>query len=122
MSKIVLDYAIKNPFTGSSYVGVWSLFENREGSTHSQYLDVLFRVGFIGFFVYMFILFKILGFLYKQDTGMFLGFIGILVYGLFHETFKLSQGGFMLAFLLAMYEQRSCLFKKNKKASLKNIN
>ena len=114
MSKIVLDYAINNPFTGSGYIGVWSLFENREGSTHSQYLDVLFRVGFLGFFVYMFILFKILGFLYKQDTGVLIGFAGILIYGLFHETFKLSQGAFILTFLLAMYEQRNYLFKKDK--------
>ena len=114
MSKIVLDYAINNPFTGSGYIGVWNLFENREGSAHSQYLDVLFRVGFLGFFVYMFILFKILGFLYKQDTGVLIGFAGILIYGLFHETFKLSQGAFILAFLLAMYEQRNYLFKKDK--------
>jgi len=64
--------------------------------------------------VYMFILFKILGFLYKQDTGVLIGFAGILIYGLFHETFKLSQGAFILTFLLAMYEQRNYLFKKDK--------
>jgi hypothetical protein len=54
----------------------------------------------------MYFLFRILIFLYKKDRGLFIGFIGILVNGLFHETFKLSQGAFILAFLFAMYDQR----------------
>ena len=33
------------------------------------------------------------------------GGFGVLIYGLFHETFKLSQGAFVLAFLLGMMNQ-----------------
>ena len=113
ISDKVLDYVVKNPLTGSGFIGVWTLFENKEGSAHSQYLDVFFRVGFLGFIFYVFILYKISSFLYKKDTGLFIGFMGILAYGLFHETFKLSQGGFIFAFLLAFYYQNRHILKKN---------
>ncbi len=113
MSDKVLDYVVKNPFTGSGFLGVWTMFENREGSAHSQYLDVFFRIGFFGFIFYMFILYKMSIFLYKKDTALCIGFIGILAYGLFHETFKLSQGGFIFAFLLAFYYQNRHILKKN---------
>jgi len=113
----VLNTVVENPLTGSGFLGVWSMFENREGSAHSQYLDVLFRLGIVGFLVYTFILYKILRFLYRKDTGMFFGFVGMLFYGIFHETFKLSQGAFILAFLLAMYEQRRHYFKGWKNSS-----
>jgi len=113
ISDKVLDYVVKNPLTGSGFIGVWTFFENKEGSAHSQYLDVFFRVGFLGFIFYVFILYKISSFLYKKDTGLFIGFMGILAYGLFHETFKLSQGGFIFAFLLAFYYQNRHILKKN---------
>jgi len=113
ISDKVLDYVVKNPFTGSGFLGVWTMFENREGSAHSQYLDVFFRIGFFGFIFYMFILYKMSIFLYKKDTALYVGFIGILAYGLFHETFKLSQGGFIFAFLLAFYYQNRHILKKN---------
>ena len=113
ISDKVLDHVVKNPLTGSGFIGVWTLFENKEGSAHSQYLDVFFRVGFLGFIFYVFILYKISSFLYKKDTGLFIGFMGILAYGLFHETFKLSQGGFIFAFLLAFYYQNRHILKKN---------
>ena len=44
-------------------------------------------------------------YLYKNDMGLFLGYVGILVFGLFHETFKLSQGAFLFAFLVGMWAQ-----------------
>ena len=106
MTEIVLGHVSENPLIGSSFQGVWTLFKNKEGSAHSQYLDTLFRTGVIGFIVYILFLFKIGNFLFATDRGMFIGFIGILLYGLFHETFKLSQGAFILAFLFALYNQR----------------
>ena len=45
----------------------------------------------------------IYSYLYKIDLGLFLGFIGVLVFGLFHETFKVSHGAFVLAFLIGMW-------------------
>ncbi|MBT4435468.1 hypothetical protein HOD02_04050, partial [bacterium] len=49
MHNKVLDYIYEKPFTGSSFFGVWILFDNYVGSAHSQYLDVLFRVGILAF-------------------------------------------------------------------------
>lgn len=101
----IIEFITCNPFTGSGYLGVWILFENHSGSAHNQLVDVLFRTGIIGFSVYIFLLCKLLRFLHLREPGLFWGVIGILIYGLFHETFKESQGGFILAFLLGMMAQ-----------------
>ena len=66
----------------------------------------------LGFFFYLYIIFKILKFLYTKDKGLFLGFFGMLFYGFLHETFKLSQGAFIFAFLYAMYDQRETSSKR----------
>ena len=84
-------------------MGIWILFEDRVGSAHGQFNDVLFRTGIIGLFVYLFLLYKLGKFLLHNHMGLCLGFIGIIVYGLFHETFKLSHGAFVLAFLFGLY-------------------
>ena len=114
MTNKVIDFVSQNPFTGSGFLGVWVMLDKVDGeikgSAHGQFIDVFFRLGFIGFFVYIFFIYKILKFLYYQDSGLFIGFVGMLIYGLFHETFKLSQGAFIFAFLFAMYDQRKhCL-------------
>lgn len=105
MSKKVINFVSQHPLTGSGFLGVWIMMDNKEGSAHSQYLDILFRIGIIGFFVFIFFICRIACYLYLRDPGLFVGFIGILLYGVFHETFKLSQGGFIFAFLIAIYEQ-----------------
>jgi len=111
--KKVIDFVGQNPFNGSGFLGVWIVLEKVDGqykgSAHGQFVDVLFRLGLIGFFIYLFFTYKILLYLFKQDIGLFIGFFGILVYGLFHETFKLSQGAFIFAFLFAMYDQKKIL-------------
>ena len=118
MHKLVFDKTYERPLTGSSFLGVWSMFENREGSAHSQYLDILFRVGIFAFIAYLLFLYKVTNFLYKKDLGLFFGFVGFLFIGLFHETIKLSQGGFIFAFLFAMWaQQRHHLIKSNAKPS-----
>ena len=81
----------------------WIILDDGIGSAHGQYNDVLFRTGFIGLGIYLYVLQKLGSYLYKIDLGLFLGFIGVLVFGLFHETFKVSHGAFVLAFLIGMW-------------------
>tara|TARA_B100002052_G_scaffold294950_1_gene320593 strand:+ start:50 stop:1234 length:1185 start_codon:yes stop_codon:yes gene_type:complete len=110
----IITYVLKNPINGSSFLGVWFI-DSLANSAHNQYLDVLFRTGFIGFLIYIYLIFKISNFLYLYDKGLFWGFLGILFYGLFHETFKESQGAFIFSFLLGV------TFNYNIKKNVKKI-
>lgn len=101
--KKVLDFLIHNPLTGSGYLGVWiAVDEGGQGATHNQYSDVLFRTGIFGFLMYLYILFKLGKYLYWRHIDLFYGYVGVLIYGMFHETFKESQGAFMLSFMVGM--------------------
>jgi O-antigen ligase len=102
----VLDFVQTNPFTGSGYLGVWILFDDGSGSTHNQYTDVLFRTGPLGLAAYLYLLVALLRYLFANERALFWGIVGVLIYGLFHETFKESQGAFVLAFLLGLMSQR----------------
>jgi hypothetical protein len=92
-----------HPLTGSSYLGAWHLDGINAGSSHSQYFDVLLRTGFPGILLYLVIVGQMLFFLWRREPGLFWGFLAMLVFGLFHETFKESQGAFILACLLGMH-------------------
>lgn len=98
----ILNYISVNPLTGSNFSGLYLLFDEYQGSasTHNQYTDILLRTGIMGFGVFAFLLFQMLRF-YIYDKGVFFGLISIIVYGLFHETFKLGYGGFIFGFLLS---------------------
>ena len=98
----ILDYVIANPVTGSGFLGIYFVGDSG-GSAHSQYFDVLLRLGLIGFFMYFYLNIKLASFLARQDKALFVGFCGVLVFGLFHETFKLSQGVVIFAFLVGYY-------------------
>lgn len=98
----IINFVISNPFTGSGFLGCWIMFENKVCSAHSQYLDVLFRVGIFGFIIYIYLLLFVLKFLKNNHRDLFFGFISVLIYGFFHETFKLSHGGFILSFLIGL--------------------
>ena len=100
LNKIML-FVANYPLTGSGYLGVWIMFPDLSGSAHNQYTDVFFRTGIIGIIIYIVFIMRILRYFYIVDEGIFFGFIAVLVYGLFHETFKLSHGGFLFSFLLA---------------------
>lgn len=105
-------YLIFSPFMGAGFLGVWILIDDQSGSAHNQFLDILFRTGLLGFVAYIYILVQISIFLYKKDKSLFFGFISTLVYGFFHETFKLSQGAFILTFLLGFTysnKQKKCV-------------
>ena len=106
ITNLVFEFILNNPLTGSGFLGVWVLFDNLEGSAHSQYLDALFRLGPMLFLLYIYILLKLARFLYKNDLSLFYGFIAILFIGFFHETFKLSHGSFVLALMLGYMSTR----------------
>ena len=98
----VIDYVTLHPLTGSAYQGLYLLFDefNGIGSVHSQFFDVFLRVGVIGFCLWAFLLFRIFKFC-ETDQALLFGFVGILFYGLVHETFKLSNGSFIFGILLS---------------------
>ena len=98
----ILNFVSSNPFTGSGFLGCWIMFEDLQCSAHSQYNDVLFRTGIFGFSLYILILFNIFKYLKSTHQDLFWGFVSILIYGIFHETFKQSHGAFILAFLIGM--------------------
>ena len=98
----IIDYVSLNPFTGSGFLGCWIMFDDLKCSAHNQYADVLFRTGFVGFYIYLYILYKIFIYLRHNHQDLFYGFVSILLYGLFHETFKMSQGAFILSFMIGM--------------------
>ena len=102
MFKKIINFVFDNPLTGSGFLGVWILFDDKSGSSHSQYTDVFFRTGFLGFLIYLYILYKISTLLYYKYFYFFTGFISILIYGLFHETFKESHGAFILTFFIGL--------------------
>ena len=88
--KHIVNFIGMNPFTGSGFLGCWVLFESLSCSAHSQYLDVLFRTGLFGFFLYIYILLRVFKYLRTTHRDLFFGFITILLVGVVHETFKLS--------------------------------
>ncbi len=98
----IIDFVSLNPFTGSGFLGCWIMFDDLKCSAHNQYADVLFRTGFVGFYIYLYILYKIFIYLRHNHQDLFYGFVSILLYGFFHETFKMSQGAFILSFMIGM--------------------
>jgi O-antigen ligase len=106
MATMIAEFVLQNPLTGSGYLGSWIMIDSLSGSAHNQYLDVFFRTGIIGFCCYLWLLYRLLRFLKFNEPSLFWGFVGVLIYGLFHETFKLSQGAFILSFLLGMMVQK----------------
>lgn len=98
----ISNYILLRPVISSGFLGCWIMYDDNQCSAHSQFFDVFFRVGFIGFFFYIVILTQIYKNLQQHHTDLYYSFVGIIIYGFFHETFKLSQGSFILAFLLGM--------------------
>ena len=94
-----------NPFTGSGYLGVWTVSVTGSGSTHGQLSDVLLRVGFFGFALYLYFGICLLWFLWRYYKTFFWGLLSVVIYGFFHETFKEPHGAFILAFLFGVYSQ-----------------
>jgi O-antigen ligase len=69
----VIEFVIRNPFTGSGYLGVWTIPGLPAGSAHGQYMDVLFRTGPIGFLCYLSIFYAVLRYLRRGQEALFWG-------------------------------------------------
>jgi hypothetical protein len=102
LTGLVLDYVAAHPFMGSNFAGLYLLYDELAGSasTHNQFADVLLRTGVLGFLLYAWLIAKIIQ-NFRADRGVLYGFIAILIYGMFHETFKLGHGSFVFGFLLS---------------------
>jgi hypothetical protein len=110
--ELVTNYVFYSPVFGSGYLGTYMLSSGISyGSAHSQYMDVFFRTGFFGVCCYLILIYFILKRLRREERSLFFGFVSILFYGFFHETFKESQGGFIFAILLgySVSKYRKCL-------------
>ena len=106
MIRQIFTYISNHPFFGAGFLGVWVMFSDLNGAAHNQLLDVLFRTGIVGFIAYVYLLGRILFYLYRaNEIALLCGIIGVLAIGMFHETFKLSQGSFLFAFLVALSMQ-----------------
>lgn len=104
----------ENPFFGSSYRGIYVLFDHLNGgSAHNQYLDIILRTGIVGLVIFLYLFFKILYKLSSLDKGLFFGFISILLVGFMHETFKLSWGSFVFGFILAAVYSKNLYSETN---------
>jgi hypothetical protein len=99
----VIEFVVRNPVTGSGYLGVWTSLT--AGSAHGQYVDVLFRTGPVGLLCYLCIFYAVLRHLRRNQEALFWGVLSAGIYGVFHETFKESQGAFIYAFLVGMMAQ-----------------
>lgn len=110
----ILDYLAVHPFFGSSYQGLYLLYDEfKDGvSTHNQYTDVFLRTGLVGGALWLFLLYRIFRFC-SRDKGLQVGLVSILIYGLFHETFKESQGSFVFAMLLSFSYMSWSLRRRN---------
>jgi O-antigen ligase len=100
--KEIFYFVMFNPITGSGFLGTWSVNPSY-GSAHNQYFDTMLRLGLIGFAVYLWILLRIGKQLMTINMELFAGYSGILLYGLFHETFKEPAGALILSFLMSAY-------------------
>jgi hypothetical protein len=97
--KIILS-TYESIITGSGFFGISQIMTAGSGSAHSQYFDILYRVGVVGFILYFIIIIRMLKFYLKNDLSLFLGLFSMLVIGFFHETIKLPHGTVVAAFLL----------------------
>lgn len=87
-------------FTGTGFLGPWILTNIQVASSHNQFLDVFFRSGILGvLLVYIPLTFFLLSKKYLLESKIFL-FV-LLFYGLFHESFKETQGAFLLGIILS---------------------
>ncbi|MDP9592413.1 UNVERIFIED_ORG: O-antigen ligase [Shinella zoogloeoides] len=99
---LIFRHVNENPVLGSHYLGIWTLPGAPSGSAHNQLMDVLLRTGWPGLAIYVVLLARLLVYLFNNDRGLFWGLLATVVFGTFHETFKETQGAFILAFLISL--------------------
>ena len=69
-------------------------------------MDLLFRLGIPLFVIHHIMIIKLIFYFKKRSSGIFFGLIGLLTYGLFHETYKEPQGAFLIAMLIATWSAK----------------
>lgn len=99
---LIFRHVNANPILGSHYLGIWTLPAAPSGSSHNQLMDVLLRTGWPGLALYIMLLARLLVCLFRNDRSLFWGLLATMVFGMFHETFKETQGAFILAFLISV--------------------
>jgi O-antigen ligase len=98
-----------HPLTGTGFAGIY-LFNPTQGSSHSQIMDVLFKMGIIGALGFLYMYYYLLKHYYKVYPAVFTGLIGVFVFGAVNETIKLSYGAalfFILLNLAIAYRERN---------------
>ncbi len=107
IAKAIVGYVSGHPLTGSGYLGVWILPDApaETNSAHNQYTDVLFRTGFLGLAVYLYLLARLMRWLFRGQPALFWGMVATLIYCFFHDIFKESEGAFVLAFCFGLLAQ-----------------
>lgn len=110
----VLEYLAAHPLFGSCYKGLYLLYDEFEGgiSTHNQYADVFLRTGLFGGALWLFLLYRVFRFC-SHDRGLQVGLVAIIIYGLFHETFKESHGSFVFGMLLSFSYMRASIERQS---------
>lgn len=93
---IVMSY---NPVSGTGFAGIHQFLGADWGSTHSQYMDIFLRTGFVGLGFYLFFWLKALRH-YVAMPGVFAGLIALFAFGFSQETTKLSYGSLLFFLLL----------------------
>jgi O-antigen ligase len=95
----MIDIVANNPITGTGFAGIHQFLGEDRGSAHSQYMDILLRTGLIGLGFYLFFWGKLLK-NYINKPGIFAGLVALFIFGLSHETTKLSYGALLFFLLL----------------------
>ena len=96
------NFALKHPINGSSYLGVWA-FDEKIGSLHSSFFDVLFRTGFVGLILYFMLLIDLILFFFKKREYVILsGLLCLIAYGISYEA-MLWPGGLCLISILIYF-------------------
>jgi hypothetical protein len=104
--KQILTYVLAHPLFGSNFAGLYLIYPEYEtsgASAHGQYNDMLLRTGFLGLAMYVYVLYYLVKHYARTNKGLFYGLIGILIYGFFHETFKLGHASLIFGVLLGYY-------------------
>jgi hypothetical protein len=93
VTKLALNY----PLFGTGFKGIYQF--STMGSTHSQYTDILLRVGIIGFFINMYLLYNVYKCYHINYSFITPIIISIVIFSIFNESIKLPFMGFLIFIL-----------------------
>jgi hypothetical protein len=85
---------------GSGFAGYY-LYDSAIGSTHSQYLDIMFRMGPVGLCLYLGLWGVLVLESFRQSRELGCAMLAWFLFGFFNETTKYSYGSFLFFTLLS---------------------